>query len=405
MSAPFSFNPYAPEFNTDPFPALKELRENHPIHFWEGGQGWLLSDYEDCLAVMRDNVRFSANFQDWELAPAAPDSVFQRVQAKSLFGLPPARQTQVRKLIAPIFSAASMKQRRPQIRAIVDGILDEIGQVETLDVMSQVAERMPIRVMASVLDIPRQYEDMFKEFASLIVRGATPALNPEEHAKLNAAMPDGLSMLEQLINERRGKNLDDVLSQLVRAEEDGHRIDDIEELTSLVVQLVSAGSTSTINLIGYSLMTLLRHPDQLALVKSRPELLENAIMEAMRYDQFARFGLPRYALQDVTIRDTKIRKGQMVLPMVIGVMRDPARYPDPDRFDITRDQRNNLAFGHGPHFCLGAPLARLEGEEAVSALLARFPNLSLAGEPVFIPHPLMRYLHSLPVRTNIQASG
>lgn len=241
---------------------------------------------------------------------------------------------------------------------------------------------------------------MFKEFAALIVRGATPALNPEEHAKLNAAMPDGLSMLEKLIEERRGKNLDDVLSELVRAEEEGHRIA-IDELTSLVVQLISAGSQSTINLIGYSLMTLLKNPDQLARIKADPALLENAIMEVMRFDQFARFGLPRYALEDVEIRGTRIRKGQMVLPMVIGVMRDPKLFTEPDKFDVARDQRHNITFGHGPHFCLGAPLARIETEETVAAMLARFPNMEIGGEPTFVPHPLLRYMHSLPIKTNL----
>lgn len=154
MATDFQFNPYAPEFNTDPFPSLKTLRDEYPIYFWEGGQGWCLSDYDDCISVMRDNQRFSANFQDWELAPPAPDSVFQKVQAKSLFGLAPADQTRVRKIIAPIFSTNAMNKRRPQIRAIIDGILDEAGPVEVIDLMPQVAERVPIRVITGILDIP-----------------------------------------------------------------------------------------------------------------------------------------------------------------------------------------------------------------------------------------------------------
>lgn len=400
MTAPTEFNPYAPEFNTNPFPALRALREQSPIHFWEGGQGWMLSDYDDCITVMRDNERFSANFQDWELCPPGQDNDFQRIQAKSLFGLPRVDHTRVRKLITPIFSSNAMNQRRAGIRKIIDSALDEVGQVETFDLMSRFAEHIPARVITGILGIPRDYEAMFKRFATLIVRGATPSLNPEEHAKLNEAMPEGLDMLRRLIDERRQSKQDDVLSELVRAEEEGNRLD-VPEMLALVVQVISAGSMTTVNLIGYSVLNLLRHPDQLAMIKERPELLENAIMEVLRYDQFARFGLPRYALEDVEIRGTHIRKGQMILPMAIGVMHDPNKFPDPDKFDITRDQRLNLSFGHGPHYCLGVALARIEGEESVKALLARYPGMSLAGEPVFEFHPLIRYLQALPIRTGL----
>lgn len=398
MAAPIDFNPYAPEFNPDPFPALRALREQSPIHFWEGGQGWLLSDYDDCITVMRDNLRFSANFQDWELAPAGQDNEFQRVQSKCLFGLPPVDHTRVRKLITPIFSAAAMNRRRDEIRQIIESELDEVGDVKSFDLMSRFAEFIPTRVITRVLGIPREHEAMFKNFASLIVRGATPSLNPEEHRKLNEALPEGLDMLRRLVEERRIEKRDDVLSELVRAEEEGNRLE-MMEMLALIVQIISAGSTTTINLIGYCVLAFLRHPAALAMINEKPELLENAVMEVLRYDQFARFGLPRYALEDVEIRGTRIRKGQMILPMAIGVMRDPRKFADPDRFDITRDQRLNLAFGHGPHYCLGAPLARIEGEEAVKALFGRYPNMSLASEPVFEFHPLIRYLQSLHVNT------
>jgi cytochrome P450 enzyme len=171
-----------------------------------------------------------------------------------------------------------------------------------------------------------------------------------------------------------------------------------DEIIELVMAVITAGTETVAHLICFSVLTLLRHPDQLAVLRREPSLLRNAIEEALRYDSFGKNGVARFALDDVPIRDVTIGKGQMVFPLLPAALRDPDVFPHPDTFDIRRDQTSNVMFGTGLHHCIGAALARLEGEVAVGTLLARFPSMTLAGKPRFLPHPLLRKMASLPVR-------
>ncbi len=400
QSGKFEFNPHDPSFNPDPFPSLAELRDKAPVYFWEIGNMWFLSDYDDCCEVMKDQERYSVNFLDWEGAPEIPDSEFLRLQRNGLFGLPNADHRRVRKLAAPTFSPNAIERRRPAIRKLVEDLLDDLGDAPaSFDVVADVSAKLPIRVVSEILGIPKEHEAVFKNFAATILRSANPAVLFSDFMKINEEMPEGLELLKELIEQRRGGDGDDLMSELVRAEEDGERLS-MDEMQGMITQLISAGSESTINLIGYGVLNLLRHPEQFAKLKADWSLIEGAVWEVLRYDQFARMGLPRYAKEDLEIRGTKIRKGQMVVPLVIGVLRDPIKFPNANTFDITREQTLNIAFGHGAHYCIGASLARVEGEEALLGIFERWPNLSLDGDPVYAPHPLMRYLQSLPVKTN-----
>jgi cytochrome P450 enzyme len=402
VSVNFAFDPFSPEYERDPHPVCRHLRENLPAYWWPAGPAWLFSRYEDVAAILKDR-RISSDPACWEHAPASPPdaapSAYQKISRTLLFGLSPTAHARVRRLVMPAFTSHAMEHMRADVEAIVASALPSPGPDGTLDVVRDYAAHIPMRVLCGMLRVPGEMIPRFERFAPALFSSTNPRLTPVQKAANSGLIEDGIAGMRELITDRRERPGDDLLSTLVLAEEQGDRLSH-DELIGLLASLVAAGLETTIQHISYSVFHLLRHPEQLRLVQDDPSLMRNAIDEVLRYDFFARTGPSRFATEDIDLNGFTIEKGQMVLPMLTAAMRDPAAFPDPDRFDVRRDQTRNVAFGGGPHRCTGANLARLQVEIAVAALFRRFPRMQLAGERTFAPDPTFRTIHGLRISVN-----
>lgn len=395
------FEPDTAEFDLDPHPTYRALRDLAPVYWWSRAPGWVVSRYEDCVDVLRD-ARFSGAYRDWEHARPRPPGIeltaFEVMNDHGLLAVPPEDHRRLRKLVSPAFTPRAIAGLRPAIEAVVDAAIDAIAERREVNLVSDLAERIPLTVIANTIGIPGDGADTFFAFGRAVIEATVrPTMDRDELARVTEPVGAGIALIEALIGERRARRGADLLSTLVAHEEDGDRLSR-DELVALVGMLIAAGTETTVHLIVYAIYNLLLQPEQLAILRREPELLPNAIEEALRFDHFNKTGLLRYAREDTTIRGQRIRKGQMVVPLLQSALRDPRVFVEPDRFDIRRDLSAVVGFGVGPHYCLGAALARLEGEIAVGRLLGRFPEMQLGGPPSYANHPSLRMMRSLPLR-------
>jgi cytochrome P450 len=311
----------------------------------------------------------------------------------------PPDHTRLRGLVVKAFTARRVEDMRPRIQQIVDETLDRIIPQGKMDLIEDFAFRLPVTVICDMLGIPEEHREAFYSRARAGGRILDPVpLSPEEIKQANEGTIISEMYFQQLFELRRKKPGDDLTTQLVQAEEDGHKLSN-EELTANIILLFGAGHETTVNLIGNGLLALHRNPDQLALLKARPELMTNAIEEFLRYDSSVQL-TGRVALEDIDdLGGRKIPKGETVLCLLGSANHDPAVYPDhPERLDIERPNVRPLSFGGGIHFCLGAQLARIEAEIALATLLRRIPDLRLddAVNPEWRPTFVLRGLKHLP---------
>lgn len=397
------FNPYAPGYDANPHPSLAKLRSEAPIFYWEQGRGWVISRYEDVIAVLRDHKRFSSNRADWEFAAMAgsagaiPELV--ELNKYSLLSLSGETHSRVRKLVSPALTPRAVERLRPEIQAIVDELLDAARAKGTIDVVADLAEHVPSRVIGTMLKLPKGKEALFLRFTYAVIRSIIPSLlRPEELPALRADLGEGVRLLHALIEERRhdpGEN--DLLTTLIQTEEQGDKLS-TQELLSVVSSLIVGGFETTMHLIAFTVFHILQRPEVLAQVKAEPELLKNTIEEVLRFDHFAKMGVSRYPVEDVEFGGVKIRKGQMMLLMLGSTLRDETVFDKAEVFDVRRNTNASIAFGHGAHYCVGASLARLEVQLAVGSLLQRFPELRMVKPPAFAPHPIIRQMKDLEVK-------
>jgi cytochrome P450 len=399
--ADFVFDPNGPAFTRDPFPTFAWLREHAPVYRWDQGRAFLISRHADVDQLLRDR-RFSTNPRDWIHAPRLPDggpiAEFFASMQDSLTTQPATDHLRLRKLINPAVSARAVARLRERVQRIVDATLAEAIRGDTLDVRRDFAEWLPLRVIADMLAIPAAHEATFRAFSAAVMSIANPWLPPEELFRAATVANGGRAALLEVIEDRRRSPGDDLLSDLIRAEEAGDRLSSTE-LAALIAGLVIAGSDTTVHALSFAVLDLLRHPEAWRTVVADRSLLRNAIEETLRHEPFAKFGsVPRYALEDADIRGTPIPRGEMAMPVIPATARDPSAYPDPDVFDLHRKLSSTLVFGVGPHVCVGAALARLELEVALGTLIERFPAMRLIDEtPAFRPNPQSRDMESLRV--------
>jgi cytochrome P450 enzyme len=397
----FVFDPDAPAVVNDPFPTYAWLREHSPVYRWEKGRAFLVSRHADVAQLLRDH-RFSTNPRDWIHAAPTPNdgpiAEFFAFFESSLTVRPSADHLRLRKLINPAVSPSAVARMRERVQRIVDATLKEAIRGESLDVRRDFAEWVPLRVIAGMLDIPAAHEATFRAFSAAVINAANPWITPEELLRVATVTMGSKGILLEIIEERRRHLGDDLLSDLIRAEEAGDRLSS-DELIALIAALVVAGSDTTVHALCFAVLDLLRHPEVWRAVVADPSLVRNAVEESLRHEPFAKFGsVPRYALEDAEIRGTLIPKGEMAVPLIPATLRDQSAYPDPDVFDVHRKLSSTLVFGVGPHFCVGAALARLELEVALGTLIERFPSMRLVDEvPAFRPNPQMRDMESLRV--------
>lgn len=335
-------------------------------------------------------------------APPARARIFQR----NLLGVDPPDHTRLRKLVQPSFTNRQMEALRPRIQAIMNHFLDqaeaeaaargETAPNRTMDLISAFAFPVPIQVICELLGIPTEDQDDVKRwFHELPIGGG--AIRSEE--ELETTFREFVGYLEALFERRRREPTGDLISDLVHAEEAGDRLDG-EELLSMVFILLAAGHVTTVNLIASGTLALLTHPTELAKLRAHPELAKNAVEEILRYWGPLDMTLPRFATEDLAIDGVEIPQGETIMIGLSSANHDPARFANPEVFDITRDDANrHMAFGKGIHVCLGAPLARMEGDIALTTLLERYPELRLAVpvEEIRWKPGFLRALEELPV--------
>ncbi|HEY3677247.1 MAG TPA: cytochrome P450 [Bradyrhizobium sp.] len=394
------FNPLSPDFIRDPYPHYERLRATDPVHVNAHG-AFVLSRHADASLVMRDK-RFGKDYVERQIRRYGPkvmeEPVFRSMSHWMLQQDPPDH-TRLRGLVVKAFTARRVEDMRPRIQEVVDQTIDAVIAAGHMDLIEDFAFRLPVTIICDMLGIPEEHREVFYKSSRDGGRLLDPVpLTPEEIKQGNAGNMMAQMYFQQLFELRRKTPGDDLITQLLQAEEDGSKLSN-EELTANIILLFGAGHETTVNLIGNGLLALHRNPDQLALLKSNPSLITNAIEEFLRYDSSVQM-TGRVTLEDIEdIGGRKIPKGESVLCLLGSANRDPAVYPDrPDRLDITRPNVRPLSFGGGIHFCLGAQLARIEAEVAISTLLRRLPELKLddAENPRWRPTFVLRGLKELP---------
>jgi cytochrome P450 len=399
-TASIEFEPFAPGFDADPFPIYRRLREEEPLHFWAAAPGWVVTRYEDVVTVLRDR-RFSLNIWDWEHAAPRPPmeerSLFERLMARAAFQVQDHDHARLRKLVSYALTPRAVDRMHEEIQTITHEVIESHagggGEIN----LYHIADYIPLRVISRFLGIPRDQEAAFRRFGVSIIEASNPVLTKEQRAEVLVPFDEGVAMLEEVIDHRRRHLGEDFLSGLILAEEEGQRLSK-EELISLVQGIVAAGSDTTVYAICFAVLDLLRHPDQMQLVLEEPSMARAAFAESLRYNYVLKVGNAHYCREELTLCGRTFHKGEMVVPGMIGAQRDPSVFPSPDTFDIHRDLSQSVAFGGGPHYCMGAALAGLEGTVVIATLLRRFPRMQLAGEPSFSPSFIMRAVTGLPIR-------
>jgi cytochrome P450 len=371
------------EFFSDPYSTYRRLRAEDSVHWCEPWRQWVITRFDDVLAVNRDPVRFSS--AGWErkfIAELPPD--LQRLPhmrrhygTKVVSMTDPPEHTRLRRLVVRSFTPRVLEVLRPGIQSLVLEHLDRVEGRPTMDAIADFAYPLPAIVIGRLLGAPDDARDLFMRWSKDIVDFVGTGHADAERALRNEeTLREFRAFLEPIIRDRRDNPRDDLMSILASPNEDGERLSD-DELVSTCIVFLFAGHETTANLIGNGLLALLKHPDQLALLLEQPELAASAVEEFLRYDSPVQRNR-RIASVDVELGGRQIRQGDSVMVFMGSANRDPDKFPDPDALDITRAPNQHMAFGHGIHFCVGAALSRIEAPIAIAALLERFPDVRLA---------------------------
>lgn len=383
---------YGARFRRDPHRVYAELRERGPVHRVrtpppEVYEGWLIVGYDEARAALAD-PRLSKDSSKKGLFSAE-----EGLMGRHVLIADPPEHTRLRSLVARSFTMRRVEALRPRIQQITDELLDEMLPKGGADLIEALAYPLPITVICELLGVPDIDRVAFRALSNEIV-------TPTDAGSELAAVERLAAYLDELIEDKRcAAPADDLLGALLRTRaEDGDRLSG-SELRAMAFILLVAGHETTVNLITNGVLALLTHPDQLAALRADMTLLDGAVEEMLRFEGPVETATYRYVAEPLEIAGTVLAEGDPVIIGVDAAGRDPARFPDPHRFDILRAPQGHLAFGHGIHYCLGAPLARLEARTALRTLLERCPDLSLDGPPgPWLPGMLIRGVRSLPVR-------
>jgi cytochrome P450 len=368
------------EFLADPYPHYKALRESDPVHFDEMRGSWMLTRYHDIAGLLHDDDRLSA----------------EQGIATSMLVTDPPDHTRLRTLVSKAFTPRTLAQLTPRIHEIVDQLLDAPSGHGEMDAISEFAYPLPITVIAEMLGVEPERRDFFRNASQKIAVALGPITDPQVALRAAEGRNELLVYLEGLVAKRRAEPRDDLISAMIQAEDRGDFLSHGELLAMLLLLLVG-GHETTVNLIGNGLLALLRNPDQQELLRTEEGGEKRAVEELLRYDAPVQYS-GRITKQDLEIGGKQIQAGQGVRMIVASANRDPETFDDPDSLDLTRDPCPHLAFGSGIHFCLGAQLARMEGQIALSTIVRRFPKIRLAATELrWRPAAVLRGLEALPV--------
>ncbi|MEU3050985.1 cytochrome P450 [Streptomyces sp. NPDC006984] len=385
----------ADDLMTRPYDAYQRLRTTSPVHRITGTDGqpaWLVTRFDDVRAALADPLLSlnktharEGSYRGLSLPPALD---------ANLLNMDPPDHTRLRRLVGRAFTQRRVEQLRAPIRATADQLLHALGEHGTTDLIASYAAPLPITVICDLLGVPASHRRDFRSWTTALI--APDPARPHEAKEAIAAM---LGFFTELMAHKRREPADDLLTDLIAVRDtEGDRLTE-DELMSLAFLILFAGYENTVQMIGNAILTLLQHPDQMALLRQDPSRITAAVEELARYEGPALLAIRRFPIRDVTIGGVHIPAGETVLLSLSAANRDPDRFPEPDRLDLGRDAAGHLALGHGIHYCLGAPLARAETEIALAALLERFEELEpTEEEPRWRPSLRARGLLDLPVR-------
>ncbi|MFC4810792.1 cytochrome P450 family protein [Paenibacillus sp. GCM10023250] len=391
----------SPAFKRQAHELYDRLRAQDPLHeltMPDGQRAWLTTRYDDAILALKDNERITKNLQSLspeDYAAVIPEKEMALISKQMLSSDPPDH-TRLRAIVSKAFTPQMIDRMESDILRIAEDLIDRIEQAGRLEAIEDFAFPLPITFISRMLGIPDDDYVLFKRWSSDFIEAAN------DREKLKAAYPSLQAFrlyLEELIEARRKTPGDDLISLLVQAHDNQDRLSE-DELISTIWLLIVAGHETTVNLIGNGLLALLENPDQLRLWRQDPSLSATAVEELLRYYSPVEIATSRWASRDFEWHGKYVRKGDLILVGLGAANRDPAQFDDPGRLDLSRKKNKHIAFGNGIHFCLGAPLARIEGRIALTALLRRLPDLRLS--PSFAgaewrPGILMRGLRELPI--------
>jgi len=370
------FNPRLPEFHANPYPFYHALREKDPVHQSPLGF-WVVTRYDDVVTSLRDPRYGRDGFAPLIEAVYGPETAEGNLPRSMLMRDPPDH-TRLRSLVNKAFTPRVIEGMRARIQMIVERLLDKVQDARSMDVIDDLAYPLPVTVICEMLGVPLDDHEAIRGWSSDIARSLDAIgllADPEIVARGVAARRNLTDYFRRLLPERRKHPQVDLLSLLIAVEEQGDKLNE-GELLAMCLLLFIAGHETTVNLIGNGTLALLEHPDQMAKLRDDPTLIASAIEELLRYDSPVQW-TARITNADVEVGGRTIPSGSMVIAAIGAANRDPRHFQDPDRLDIVRADNRHVSFGFGIHYCLGAPLARVEGQIALGTLLRRMPDLAL----------------------------
>jgi cytochrome P450 len=403
MSLSTELNLASPVFKANPYPDFAQLRAYDPIHRLTSSNGqstWLITRYRDAELVLRDE-RFVKDRQHVASPEKSPHIATSPASAAdlmnmSLVDLDPPDHTRLRSLLTPFFAPRQMELWRARAQEIADELIDAVEAKGSMDLIEEFASVLPLRIILEMLGIPTEDGPKLHHWTKLIADSLGDSVASQQ---VGEALQNFYAYLLALVEKKRQAPADDLLSKLLQVEAESGRISEREVVTTTFL-LITAGHDTADNLIGNGMLALLTHPEQMVALRNNPELIKIAVEELLRYRTPFMLTTMRWAREDIELGGRLIRRGDAVLVSPASANRDGEVFAEPDTLNIARRDNSHLAFGKGIHYCLGAPLARLEGEIAISTLLRRLPNLRLQYDPETLdwrPGWLVQGLHHLPI--------
>jgi cytochrome P450 len=399
-----TYDLYSHDFKSCPYDTFAAMRRDNPVQHQPGIDGetplWFATRYADVEQILTGDEQFARNLRAHRPNIGIPDPVLDQMLTNHMLNKDGEEHRRLRMLVSKGFTPKRVRELRPRVQAVADELIEAVIADGEMDLMADYAFHLPTIVILEMLGIVSKDRDKFKQWANALIMPTTTKEGLQEFMRL---MHEFLAYLGSLFAERRQSPGDDLVSALLQVEEAGDRLSE-NELYSMLMLLIVAGHETTVSLLGNAMVALWRHPEQLALLQALPEFMPRAVEEFLRYDGSVERAMSRHLLQEVELGETAVPPGELVVPILAAANHDPAVFENPEALDVTRTPNPHLGFGKGAHYCLGAPLARLEAEIGLNTLLQRLPNIEPAislSELRWRLTPGFRSLEALPVKWGV----